>query len=135
VSTECEKIVGVTNMARLEAIAAALPEAERVDIEAWGGEPTFRVRGKNFVFSDQDGTGISVKLPKEEAEAVVATDPRAEPTGYGLGRHGWVSVAIGEHPDDERWQEVEEWVRTSYTLVAPKSLAKLVLDEDLRAET
>src|SRR4029453_5298264 len=114
-------------MVRLEAIAAALPEAERVDIEAWGGEPTFRVRGRNLVFSDQDATGISVKLPKEEAEAVVATDPGAEPTGYGLGRHGWVSVAIGDDPDDERWQEVEEWVRTSYTLVAPKSLAKLVL--------
>jgi predicted DNA-binding protein (MmcQ/YjbR family) len=135
VSTEREKIVGVTNMGRLEAIAAALPEAERVDIEAWGGEPTFRVRGKNFVFSDQDATGISVKLPKEEAEAVVATDPGAEPTGYGLGRHGWVSVTIGDDPDDERWREVEEWVRTSYTLVAPKALAKLVLDEDLRAET
>ena len=29
-----------------------------------------------------------------------------------------------------RWHEVEEWVRTSYTLVAPKRLARLVLDED-----
>jgi hypothetical protein len=25
---------------------------------------------------------------------------------------------------------VEEWVRTSYTLVAPKSLAKVVIAED-----
>jgi hypothetical protein len=25
---------------------------------------------------------------------------------------------------------LREWVRTSYTLVAPKSLAKVVLDED-----
>jgi predicted DNA-binding protein (MmcQ/YjbR family) len=117
-------------MDRLEAIVARLPEAVRVDIEAWGGEPTFRVRGKNFVFTDQTATGLSVKLPLEEAAAVVATEPGAEPTGYGLGRHGWVSVEVGEDADDDRWQQVEEWVRTSYTLVAPKALAKLVLAED-----
>ena len=75
-------------MARLEGIVARLPEALRVDIEAWGGEPTFRVRNKNFVFTNQSATGLSVKLPREEAAAVVATDPTAEPTGYGLGRHG-----------------------------------------------
>ena len=117
-------------MARLERIVARLPEAQRVDIEAWGGEPTFRVRGKNFVFTDQTAGGISVKLPKEEAAAVVATDEGADPTGYGLGRHGWVSVTIGDAADDLRWQQVEEWVRTSYTLVAPKSLAEAVLAED-----
>ncbi len=118
------------NMERLEAICLALPEAVRVDIEAWEGEPTFRVRKKNFVFSNPEATGLSVKLPVEEAEAVVATDPRAEPTGYGLGRHGWVSVTIGDGAPAERWVEVEEWVRTSYTLVAPKNLARRVLEED-----
>ncbi len=122
--------MGVDNMKRLEEIVARLPEAERVDIEAWGGEPTFRVRGKNFVFSDQVASGLTVKLPKEEAAAVVATDPKAEPSGYGLGRHGWVSIQLGKHADEARWQQVEEWVRTSYTLVAPASLAKAVLAED-----
>jgi hypothetical protein len=117
-------------MARLEAIVARHPEAERVDIEAWGGEPTFGVRGKNFVFTDQQASGLSVKLPKEEAAAVVATDPRATPTGYGLGRHGWVSIEIGARAGRARWQLVEEWVRTSYALVAPKALARVVLDAD-----
>ena len=116
-------------MARLERIVARLPEARRVDIEAWGDEPTFRVNGKNFVFTDQEATGISVKLPKEEAAALVASDPNAEPTGYGLGRHGWVSVTLTDL-DEDRWQEVEEWVRTSYTLVAPKRLARMVEAED-----
>jgi predicted DNA-binding protein (MmcQ/YjbR family) len=117
-------------MKRLEKIVARLPEAVRVDIEAWDGEPTFRVRGKNFIFCAHDASGISVKLPKEEAAAVVATDPLAEPTGYGLGRHGWVSVTIGAKPSADRWKQVEEWVRTSYTLVAPRALAKVVLAED-----
>ena len=125
----------MSNMPRLEAICARLPEAERVDVEAWGGEPTFRVRGKNFVFADQDATGISVKLGVEEAEAVVATDAGAAPTGHGLGRYGWVSVRIGKKPSAARWQQIEEWVRTSYTLVAPKKLARLVLAEDGVAPT
>jgi predicted DNA-binding protein (MmcQ/YjbR family) len=118
------------NMRRLEAIVKELPEAERVDIEAWGGEPTFRVRQKNFVFTNHEATGMSVKLPKEEAAAVVATDPGAEPTGYGLGRHGWVSIDLAPDAGDERWQQVTEWVRTSYTLVAPKRLARIVLEAD-----
>ena len=119
---------GVDNMARLEAIVGRLPEAERVDIAEWGDEPTFRVRGKNFVFADQAATNLSLKLPKEEAAAVVATDPAVEPSGYGLGRHGWISLTVGSDAD---WEQLEEWVRTSYTLVAPKKLARVVLEEDL----
>ena len=117
-------------MQRLEQIVARLPEAVRVDIEAWDGEPTFRVNGKNFVFASPEGTGLSVKLTKEEAEAVVATDPDVEPTGYGLGKHGWVSITLPKKPSEARWREVEEWIRTSYTLVAPKKLARLVLPPD-----
>ncbi len=116
-------------MARIETIVARLPEAVRVDIEAWDGEPTFRVRGKNFIFAAPDAGSISVKLPKDEAAAVVASDPLAEPTGYGLGKHGWVSLTIAPRTSAARWKQIEEWVRTSYTLVAPKALAKLVLDE------
>jgi predicted DNA-binding protein (MmcQ/YjbR family) len=120
----------MSNMARLEQITARLPEAERVDIEQWGDHPTFRVRGKNFVFSDGDAHHLSLKLSREEADAVTATDPSVEPAGYGLGRHGWVAVSLGPDVGEERWQQVTEWVRTSYTLVAPKKLARLVQEED-----
>ena len=119
------------NMARLEQIVSRLPESKRVDIEAWGGEPTFRVNGKNFVFCDESAGHLTVKLSREEAAAVVATDPHVEPSGYGLGRHGWISVALERSPaTDDRWTLVEEWVRTSYTLVAPRRLARLVIEED-----
>ena len=126
------------NMARLERLVARLPEAERVDVAEWGDHPTFRVRGKggagkNFVFSDAEARHLSLKLPKEEAAAVVATDPDVEPAGYGLGRHGWISLRLPDDAGHERWREVEEWVRTSYTLVAPRRLARLVLEEDERA--
>jgi predicted DNA-binding protein (MmcQ/YjbR family) len=120
----------MTNMERLERIVADLPEAERVDIEEWGGHPSFRVRGKNFVFCDAEAHHLSMKLPPDEAAAVVAGDPSAEPAGYGLGRHGWISLTVPEGLDADRWQQITEWVRTSYTLVAPKRLARTVLAED-----
>ena len=79
-----------------------------------------RVAGKNFVFASTDASTLSVKLSKEEAAAVTATDPDVVPTGYGLGRHGWVSVTVSPTAARTRWKEIEEWVRTSYSLVAPK---------------
>ena len=90
-----------------------IPEAIRVDIEAWDGEPTFRVNGKNFIFTNKEATSVSVKLPPEEATAVVASDALVVPTGYGLGRHGWVSVEVKKRTNLNRWKEIEEWVRTS----------------------
>ena len=123
------------NMARLEAIVHALPEAERVDVEEWGGHPTFRVRGKNFVFSNDVATSLSVKLSKDEAAAVVATDETVQPSGYGLGRHGWVAIEVEQEANDARWEELTEWIRTSYTLVAPKTLARQVIDEDTSPTT
>jgi predicted DNA-binding protein (MmcQ/YjbR family) len=118
------------NMKRLERIVAELPEAIRVDIAEWGDHPTFRVRNKNFVFSDDKGESLSVKLDKTEAAAVVATDPDVDAAGYGLGRHGWVSISVAPNSGDERWELLREWIRTSYILVAPKSLAAIVLAQD-----
>jgi predicted DNA-binding protein (MmcQ/YjbR family) len=119
----------VTNMGRLEMIVAELPDAKRVDIAEWGDHPSFRVRGKNFVFSDAEAQHLSVKLSREEAAAVLATDSATAPTGYGLARHGWIDVFVPPTVRRERWQEIREWVRTSYTLVAPKPLARIVLEQ------
>ncbi len=118
------------NMRRLEEISLSLPEAQRVDIEAWDGHPTFRVRGKNFVFCNADATSLTIKLSKPEAEAVVATESRATAAGYGLGRHGWVAFDLSGKIEGEYWDQLEEWIYTSYTLVAPKKLARIVLDGD-----
>jgi predicted DNA-binding protein (MmcQ/YjbR family) len=120
----------VGNLERIEEIVARLPESRRVDIEAWGGEPTFRVAGKNFVFAGLDGSILALKLSHDEAAAVVATDPQVVAASYGLGRSGWVSVTLRSRMSAARWREIEEWIRTSYTLVAPKRLARSVIDQD-----
>ena len=113
---------------RIAKIALRLPEAQRVGVEAWDGHPTFRVNGKTFVFSANDGSGITVKLTKDEAEAVAATEPGASPAGYGLGRAGWVHLELPPRVGTAHWDQLEEWIETSYRLIAPKRLVKQ-LDE------
>jgi predicted DNA-binding protein (MmcQ/YjbR family) len=97
-----------------------------------GRRPTFRVNNKNFIFSAPDGSSLTVKLTQDEAAAVVESDPAATPCGYGLGRHGWITVTVPKRASATRWEQLEEWIRTSYTLVAPKRLARIVIDEDAR---
>ncbi len=114
----------LSNMARLEAVVLALPEAERVNVEAWGDHPTFRVRNKNFVFCDADATHLTVKLPLDEAAALVAGRPGAQPAGYGLGRSGWVALEVPNPVPATQWAEIAELIETSYRLIAPKSLVR-----------
>ena len=122
--------VGAARLARLSEIALALPEAHRVDVEAWGDDVTFRIRNKLFVIAGPTASSCTVKLPLEEATAVLATDRRVTSTGYGLGRHGWITVDLAGPLSERRWREIEQWVRTSYLERAPKTLAKQLLDEE-----
>jgi predicted DNA-binding protein (MmcQ/YjbR family) len=120
----------MNNLEKVEQIVRRLPEAVRVDVEAWDDEPTFRVRNKSFVFATPDGSKLSLKLSLAEAAAVVAVDRDVGRSGHGLGKHGWITVSVRSNASSRRWQELEEWIRTSYVLVAPAKLARIVLNED-----
>jgi predicted DNA-binding protein (MmcQ/YjbR family) len=52
--------------------------------------------------------------------------PGATPTGYGLGKAGWVSLTVGKN--EPGIDLLSDWVDESYRMVAPKRLAAL-LDE------
>ena len=117
-------------MDRLEEIVARLRQAERIDVAAWDGEPTFRVNGKTFIFSSPDASGISVKLPKEEAAAVVATDRKADANGLWAGP---TRLDLGQHPDHHGRQAVEGDRGVDPHLRHPgrtQQLARAVLEED-----
>ena len=63
---------------------------------------------------------MSVKLP---GSATFALDlPFASPTGYGLGKSGWVTARFGarEKPPVDL---LKRWIDESYRAVAPKRLA------------
>lgn len=89
------------------------------------GETVVKVGKKVFVFlgkGHEPGTaGLSVKLPASAADALEL--PFAEPTGYGLGKSGWVSFRFG--PGDRPPMEaLRRWLEESYRAVAPKKLVK-----------
>jgi predicted DNA-binding protein (MmcQ/YjbR family) len=94
----------------------------------WEGESVAKVGKKVFVFNiapaDQvsDRLVFSVKLP-ESAEPARSL-PYTSPTGYGLGRAGWVTVDLGTGPDADP-PPVElflDWIEESYRTIAPKRL-------------
>jgi predicted DNA-binding protein (MmcQ/YjbR family) len=100
--------------ARLREFALALPES--AEDFPWG-ESVAKVRGKVFVFLGVEGsTRITVKL-EESHEHALSIDGAA-PTGYGLGKAGWVTVPIGDVPLDV----AQDWIEESYRIVAPKRL-------------
>ncbi|MEP6993474.1 MAG: MmcQ/YjbR family DNA-binding protein [Acidobacteriota bacterium] len=88
------------------------------------GERVAKVNGKVFVFLGADpvaggGIGLSVKLPLSCEEALEL--PFTQPTGYGLGKAGWVSAKFG--PDDSPPVAIlKSWIEESYRAVAPKKL-------------
>ena len=102
--------------------ALSLPEATKD--EPWEGDVVAKVRGKVFVFSGRPAPrrwGFSVKLPNS-AIAVLEL-PNAEPTGYGLGRHGWVSLTFDDGADVDA-AFVRSLILESWKAVAPKKVVK-----------
>lgn len=87
------------------------------------GETVAKVGKKVFAFlgHPESEPGISVKLPHSFLDVVER--PYASPTGYGLGKAGWVSVGIGG-PDGPTLEELAAWIDESYRAVAPKKLVK-----------
>lgn len=88
------------------------------------GERVAKVNKKVFVFLGCDPVpggemGLSVKLPESGQEALDL--PFTKPTGYGLGKSGWVTATFG--PKDRPPVEIlKAWIRESYLAVAPKKL-------------
>jgi predicted DNA-binding protein (MmcQ/YjbR family) len=97
--------------------ALSLPEA--FEDRPWEDDVVVKARGKIFVFLGPDGSSrLSVKLLESNAHALSIEGAR--PTGYGLGRSGWVTV-----PYRARGITIallRDWVEESYRIVAPKRL-------------
>lgn len=111
----------------LRAFALGFPEA--TEDFPWG-ERVAKVNKKVFVFLGADPVaggemGLSVKLPESGEEALEL--PFTKPTGYGLGKSGWVTATFGpkENPPVEI---LKSWIRESYRAVAPKRLAAQLED-------
>jgi len=89
----------------------------------WPEHDDLAVKDKTFAYLPAKGRpfSLSCKLPATGFEALRL--PFAEPTGYGLGKSGWVSFNPGEDdiPDIE---QLKDWVEESYRAQAPRKLVK-----------
>jgi predicted DNA-binding protein (MmcQ/YjbR family) len=101
--------------------ALTLPEAW--EDHPWG-DSVVKVRKKIFLFLGSGEHGgppsLTVKLPESAQHALSL--PEAVPTGYGLGRHGWVTV-----PLQSSLELLTDWIDESYCAIAPKTLVTKLL--------
>ena len=103
---------------KLAELAAAYPET--VEENPWDHR-AFKMRGKTFLFltGTAEQLNVTVKLPHSGVLALEL--PFVEPTGYGLGKSGWVSATFG--PQDEvPIGLIAEWLEESFSAIAPKRL-------------
>ena len=108
-------------LAALRAFGLAYPGAHSK--APWPGHDDLAVKDKTFAYLPVAGDpfSLSVKLPYT---GEVALDlPYAKPTGYGLGKSGWVSFTPAEDaiPPIE---QLREWIDESYRAQAPKKLVR-----------
>ena len=112
--------------AALRTFALSLPETRE---EFPWGDRVIKVKKKVFVFLGRqeptDEFGLSVKLPSSGMMALAL--PFVEPTGYGLGKAGWVTARFGAR-DAIPVPMLRAWIDESYRAVAPKKLVA-ALDE------
>ncbi|TMA20372.1 MAG: MmcQ/YjbR family DNA-binding protein, partial [Deltaproteobacteria bacterium] len=106
---------------RLKKYAAGKPGAW--EDHPWG-ETVYKVAKKVFVFlgHPDSGYGLSCKLP-QSGEAAITMFSWAEPTGYGLGKAGWVTARF-ESGDDVPVDLLEQWIDESFAAVAPKGASR-----------
>jgi predicted DNA-binding protein (MmcQ/YjbR family) len=103
----------------LRAFGLAYPGAHTKS--PWPGHLDLAVNDKTFAYLSIEGQpfGISCKLPQSCEAALML--PFTKPTGYGLGKSGWVSVELvdGKPPPIAL---LKDWIDESYRAQAPKKL-------------
>ncbi len=86
------------------------------------GEDVAKVGRKVFVFFGVEGSadpGMSVKL--NVSQPLALAQPGCTPTGYGLGKSGWVTVRFNDATPPEM---LREWIDESYAAVVQKRTAR-----------
>ena len=89
-----------------------------------GFDVFMKVAKKIFVFLSSPGSerpGLTVKLPDSRDHGLSFAGSVLP--GYGLGKHGWVTVYVDGVPTEER-DVLFDFVEESYRAVAPKTLVK-----------
>jgi predicted DNA-binding protein (MmcQ/YjbR family) len=96
----------------------------------WPGHDDLAVNDKTFAYLAADGEPFSISCKLRYTGESALQLPFAEPTGYGLGKSGWVTFTPNE-AEMPNIEQLKEWIDESYRAQAPK---KLVNKLDARAD-
>jgi predicted DNA-binding protein (MmcQ/YjbR family) len=104
-------------LAELRKFGLAYPGAHTKS--PWPGHLDLAVKDKTFAYLSVEGEpfSISCKLPNSGPTALML--PNTKPTGYGLGKSGWVSATFD---DEVPLAMLKEWIDESYRAQASKKL-------------
>jgi phosphoribosylglycinamide formyltransferase-1 len=116
-------------LAQLTGICLALPQVTRY---LQSGHAGFMVGKKKFAYflnnHHGDGiVGVACKVLPGDNDALIAAHPSRFYRPAYLASSGWVALRLDRGKVD--WQEVAELVTTSYRLLAPKRLTRLLPEE------
>ena len=89
----------------------------------WPGHDDLAVNDKTFAYLAAVGEPFSVSCKLRYTGDVALDLPYAQPTGYGLGKSGWVTFTPGPR-ETPPLEQFKEWVEESYRAQAPRRLAK-----------
>ena len=110
----------------LRRFGLSFPEASE---EAPWGHCALKVRKKAFVFLNIEETELSLSVKLSVSRDFALIFEFAEPTGYGLGRSGWVTARFADS-DELDLGLMKRWIVESYRAIAPKKLGALVSDPE-----
>lgn len=87
----------------------------------WPGHEDLAVKDRTFAYLPPEGEPFSISCKLPDSSHIALLLPYATPTGYGLGKSGWVSAKI---PDGEPvpLDLFRAWIDESYRAQAPKKL-------------
>ena len=112
-----------TLLKKLRAFGLAYPGAHTKS--PWPGHLDLAVNDKTFAYLSIEGEPFSISCKLPHTGAMALSLPNTEPTGYGLGKSGWVSARF---PDGEALpaEILEAWIDESYRAQAPKKLVAML---------
>lgn len=87
----------------------------------WPGHLDLAVNDKTFAYLSAPGDPPSLSLKLPSSAPLALSLPGAEPTAYGLGKSGWVTLSFADAPLPPLAQ-LEAWLDESYRAQAPKKL-------------
>src|SRR3954447_17144754 len=89
----------------------------------WPGHDDVAVNDKTFLYLGLDGDRVSVGVKLRVSGGEVGHLMNAKPMGYGLGKSGWVSIAVAPSAAPPL-ESMKRWVMESYRAQAPKRMLK-----------